>query len=104
MLRQPQEMAGPSGKYPRRPRRLTAGAFLGEPGGQGRLVPRGPGPSTEGDSEVAPGVQGRRERVGASDSENSGPLCGIQSHARASSSAFGSEKLLRSRVSLSLGF
>lgn len=104
MLRQPQEMAGPSGKYTRRLSRLTAGAFPGEPGGQRRLVPRVPGSSTEGDSEAAPGAQGRRERVGASDSENSGPLCGIQSHARASSSAFGSEKLLGSRVSLSLGF
>lgn len=32
--------------------------------------------------------------------ENRGPLCGIQSHGRASSSVFGSEKRLWSRVSL----
>ncbi|XP_070327924.1 proline-rich protein 2-like [Odocoileus virginianus] len=56
-------MAGPSGKYPRQPSRLTAVAFPGEPGGQRRLVPWGPGSSTEGDSEAAPGAQGRRERA-----------------------------------------
>lgn len=38
--------------------------------------------------------------MGFSDSENRGPLCGIQSHGRASSSAFGSEKRLCRRVSL----
>lgn len=37
--------------------------------------------------------------MGASDSENRGPLCGIQSHGRASRSAFGSEKRLTRRVS-----
>lgn len=94
MLHQPQEMAGPTDKYPR------AEAANGEPCGQGRRAPRGPGRTTEGDSEAAPGVQGRRELVGASDSENRGPLCGIQSHGRASSSAFDSEKRLCSRVSL----
>ncbi|CAI9154650.1 unnamed protein product [Rangifer tarandus platyrhynchus] len=36
-------MAGPSGKYPRRPSRLTAGAFPGEPGGQRRLAGSAPG-------------------------------------------------------------
>ncbi|XP_043738764.1 formin-like protein 5 [Cervus elaphus] len=60
-------MAGPSGKYPRRLSRLTAGAFPGEPGGQRRLVPRVPGSSTEGDSEAAPGAQGRRERLSTRD-------------------------------------
>ena len=51
----------------------------------------GPGSSTEGDSEAAPGARGRGELVGFSDSENRGPLWRIQSHGRASSSAFDSE-------------
>lgn len=80
--------------------RLTTGPFPREPYGKGRLVPQGPGSSTEGDSEAAPGARGRGELVGASDSENRGPLCGSQSHGRASSSAFDSEKRLCSRVSL----
>lgn len=88
------------GKYPRGLMRLTTGPFPREPYGKERLVPQGPGSSTEGDSEAAPGARGRGELVGASDSKNRGPLCGIQSHARASSSAFGSEKRLCSRVSL----
>lgn len=86
-------------KVPRGFRRLTAGPFPKEPCRKGRLVPQGPGSSTEGDSEAAPGAGSRGELVGASDSENRGPLCGIQSHGRASSSAFGSEKRLCSHLS-----
>lgn len=37
-------MAGHSGKYPRGPRRLTAGPFPRKRWGRGRLVPPGPGP------------------------------------------------------------
>ena len=59
VLHQTQEMAGPTGKYPRWPRWLTAGPFPGAPCGQGRLIPRGSGSSTEGDSEAAPGARGR---------------------------------------------
>lgn len=86
------------------PRReaLTTGPFPREPCRKGRLVPQGPRSSTEGDSEAAPGARGRGELVGATDSKNRRPLCGIQSHGRASSSAFGSEKRLCSRVSLPL--
>lgn len=70
----------------------------------GERVPgtSGPGSSTEGDSEAAPGARGHGELVGFSDSENRGPLCRIQSHGRPSSSAF----VLRSAyaaTSLSLG-
>lgn len=75
------------------------GPFQRQPCGKGSLVPRGPGSSTEGDSEAAPGARGRGELVSASDSENRGPLCGIQSHGRAGSSAFGSEKRLCSHLS-----
>lgn len=37
-------MAGHTGKYPRGPRRLTAGLFPRKRWGRGRLVPLGPGP------------------------------------------------------------
>lgn len=99
MLYEPQEMAGHKEVSPR------AEAANHRPLPERSLRARapgtsGPGSSTEGDSEAAPGARDRGELVGASDSENRGPLCGIQSHGRASSSAFGSEKRLSSRVSL----
>ncbi|XP_025788429.1 uncharacterized protein LOC112869504 [Puma concolor] len=37
------------------------GPFQRQPCGKGSLVPRGPGSSTEGDSEAAPGARGRGE-------------------------------------------
>lgn len=92
VLHQPQEMAERTGKHPRGLRRLATGPFPRKPCEKGAWHLRAPESSTEGDSEAAPGAWGRGELVGAYDSENRGLLCGIQSHWRASSSAFGSEQ------------
>lgn len=88
VLHQPQEMAEYTGKYPCGLRPPSAGPFQGQPCGKGRLVPPGPASSTEGDSEATPGAPSRGELGGASDSENRGPLCEMQSHGRAGSSVF----------------
>lgn len=100
VLHQPQEMAERTGKHPRGLRRLTTCPFPRKPREKGAWHLKAPESSTEGDSEAAPGARGRGELVGASDSENRGLLCGIQSHGRAGSPAFGSEQRSCSLLSL----
>lgn len=77
VLPQPQEMAGRTGKYPRGPRRLTAGLCQ-----RSRRRERAPGTSGlrvlyRGRFRSSTWCSGRGELMGASDSENRGPLCGI---------------------------
>lgn len=67
------------GKYPPRAEPANhTGPFPREPCGNGRLVPQGPGPPPQRVIQrrhLVPGSAGKL--VGASDSENRGPLCGM---------------------------